>query len=187
MAKLKIEYIKTENLLPYNKNSRKHPERQIEKLVQSIKEFGFVNPVVIDKNMEIVAGHGRLEAAKRLSLKEVPCIRVENLTEAQIKAFRILDNRIQDISSFDESLVAEELAELRPEVDLEEIGFDEDFLMEFEEETYLQSIADMEETKLEPFKKTYFLIEVDPNDIETIKQEIESIKSKGVTVEQSSN
>ena len=76
-----------EALHPYERNARTHSEAQVEKIANSIREFGFLNPVLIDKNDMIIAGHGRVLAAQKLGLKKVPCLRVEDLTETQIRAY----------------------------------------------------------------------------------------------------
>lgn len=93
---MKIENIAIEKLIPYEFNNKIHDETQINRIANSIKEFGFLQPVVIDKNNIIVVWHGRVEWAKKLWLKEVPCIRAENLTETQIKKYRILDNKLNE-------------------------------------------------------------------------------------------
>ena len=91
--------------LPYAKNARTHSEEQVQQIAQSIKEFGFVNPVLLGSNDIIIAGHGRLMAAKKLNLDQVPIIRLPHLTEAQQKALRVTDNRIAESSGWDEDLL----------------------------------------------------------------------------------
>lgn len=105
-------------------NARRHSDKQIDLIARSIREFGFVNPVLIDTGNAVIAGHGRYEAAKRLGLRTVPTIRLEHLTEAQVRAYRIADNRIADLSDWDEDLLRLEISDL---VELEasgEISFD---------------------------------------------------------------
>lgn len=111
MGKLKIEYIDTEKLIPYINNPRINDEA-VDVVAASIKEFGFKNPILIDKENVIIAGHTRLKAAKKLGLKEVPVIRVEDLTERQIKAFRIADNKTVEFADWDMELLQLELEEL---------------------------------------------------------------------------
>jgi len=108
MEKLKIEYIDTEKLTPYINNPRIN-DNAVDVVAASIKEFGFKNPIIIDKENVIIAGHTRLKAAKKLELKEVPVIRVEDLTENQIKAFRIADNRTSEFAEWDMELLEIEL------------------------------------------------------------------------------
>ncbi len=115
---------------PYPKNAKQHPKRQIEQIANSIKEFGFNQPIVIDKNNTIIVGHGRYEAAKLLGLKDVPIIQV-NLTEEQAKAYRLADNKLNE-SEWDMGLVIEELKGLsEPMIDL--TGFDKDLIIEPDE------------------------------------------------------
>ena len=85
---------KVSELIPYINNSRTHSEEQITQIVSSIKEFGFTNPILIDKDNSIIAGHGRLQAVKRLGYEEVPCILISGLTKTQIKALIIADNQL---------------------------------------------------------------------------------------------
>lgn len=111
MGKLKIEYIDTEKLIPYINNPRINDEA-VDVVAASIKEFGFKNPIIIDKENVIIAGHTRLKAAKKLGMEEVPVIRVEDLTENQIKAFRIADNKTVEFAEWDMELLQLELEEL---------------------------------------------------------------------------
>ncbi len=108
MSKLKIEYIDTEKLIPYINNPRIN-DNAVDVVAASIKEFGFKNPILIDRENVIIAGHTRLKAAKKLGLKEVPVIRVEDLTENQIKAFRIADNKTAEFADWDIELLNIEL------------------------------------------------------------------------------
>lgn len=107
-------------------NARKHPERQIAKLVESIREFGFLNPIVIAGN-QIVAGHARVEAAQQLGIELVPCILADYLTETQRQAFALADNRIALDAEWDEEILRETLRELDlGGFSLEKIGFNVD-------------------------------------------------------------
>lgn len=90
---MKIENISVEKLIEYKNNNKYHPPEQVEKIAKSINEFGFNIPILIDKDNIIIAGHGRLLAAKQLELLEVPCVRLSELSDQQIKAFRIMDNK----------------------------------------------------------------------------------------------
>jgi len=127
----KGETIKIEEIKPYKKNQKKHPKKQIEQVANSIKEFGFNQPIVIDKNNEIVVGHGRYEAAKLLGLEEVPLLKLDNLSEKQIKAYRLADNKLNE-SDWDMGLVIEELKGLDTEM-IELTGFDKDLIIEPDE------------------------------------------------------
>ncbi|TXH14443.1 MAG: hypothetical protein E6R03_09275 [Hyphomicrobiaceae bacterium] len=98
---MEIETLPTELLIPYEFNNVKHPESQVNRLANSIKEFGFNVPIVINADNIVIAGHGRLMAAKKLGLEEVPVVRKEDLTPAQEKAYRILDNKLTRDSEWD--------------------------------------------------------------------------------------
>lgn len=125
----KIELQKTAILLPYARNSRTHSDAQIQQIASSIKEFGFTNPILIDENNQIIAGHGRLSAAHLLKIKEVPCIRLAHLTEAQKKAYVIADNKLALNAGWDDAMLALELKDLESEnFDLSLTGFNEDEL-----------------------------------------------------------
>ena len=124
---MEIMNIKTEQLVPYDKNTKKHDKTQINNVAESIRQYGFVQPIVIDKDNVVVIGHCRLLAAKKLKMKEVPCVCVEDLTEEQVKALRIVDNKSNE-SEWDFDFLPEELAE----IDLS--AFDFDFGIEDEEE-----------------------------------------------------
>ena len=114
----KYKSIDIDLLIPYARNSRTHSDSQVTKIASSIKEFGFLNPVLIDKDNGIIAGHGRVMAAKKLGLKEVPILLVEHLTEAQKRAYIIADNRLALDAGWDEEMLRVEIAEL------EDLGFD---------------------------------------------------------------
>jgi site-specific DNA-methyltransferase (adenine-specific) len=124
MNKLKIEYLDINKIKPYNNNPRKN-EESVKVVKKSIKEFGFKNPIILDKNNEIIAGHTRLKAAKELELKKVPVIWAKDLSPAQVKAFRIMDNKSQEYSEWDMKLLKKELDEIDNEgFDLDLTGFD---------------------------------------------------------------
>ena len=106
---IKFIYKKTSELIPYCNNSRTHSEGQIIKLCSSLKEFGFISPVVIDKDGGILAGHGRVLAAKKLGLDDVPCVIEEHLSEAQKKAYVIADNRLALDAGWDGELLRVEM------------------------------------------------------------------------------
>lgn len=121
--------ISIDRLIPYINNARTHSPEQITKLRSSLREFGFVNPVLIDRSFNIIAGHGRYEAAKAEGIKEVPCVYVDHLTEAQKKAYIIADNRMAMDAGWDEELLKVELEALEGDsFDLSLTGFDEDEL-----------------------------------------------------------
>lgn len=124
MDKIQIVYKKIGDLKPYKKNAKKHPKEQVERIANSIKEFGFTQPVIIDKDNCVVAGHGRILGAKKAGLKTIPTVKLESLTEEQIKAYRLVDNKTNE-SDWDFSLLDEELGILAQDIDMELFGFDE--------------------------------------------------------------
>lgn len=119
---LKLEFIAPGELIPYANNARTHPEWQVQQICASITEFGFTNPILIAADNSIIAGHGRLMAAERLGLDEVPCIRFDHLSDLQRRALILADNKIALNAGWDEAKLAEELADLADE------GFDVDLL-----------------------------------------------------------
>ena len=123
---MQIENKLISDLIPYANNAREHSEEQVLQIASSIKEFGFNNPVLIDKDNGIIAGHGRLEAAKKLGMTEVPTIRLEHLTDTQKKAFILADNRIAINSTWDTDLLSLELTDIKDDFDLNMLGFNDD-------------------------------------------------------------
>ena len=140
---MKIEQIKTSDLIPYARNSRTHSEAQTAQIAGSIKEFGFTNPVLIDADNGIIAGHGRVMAAQKLGLDEVPCIRLGYLTEAQKRAYVIADNKLALNSGWDQDMLINELRGLKEEdFDLSLTGFDDAELAELLAEALTEGLTD---------------------------------------------
>ena len=122
----KINMLATKDLIPCARNTRTHSDEQVNQIVSSIKEFGFTNPVLIDKESMIIAGHGRVMAANKLDLKEVPTIRLDYLTEAQKRAYVIADNRLALNADWDYEMLKVELKELDDlEFDVNLLGFED--------------------------------------------------------------
>lgn len=131
----KYENVKIDKLKPYENNARTHNKKQIEKIAKSIKEFGFINPVIVDKDYGIIAGHGRVLGASELGMTEVPCIFVEDLTEEQKRAYIIADNKLALDAGWDYDLLKLEIEELNDlDFDVSLTGFDLDII--YEEEGY---------------------------------------------------
>lgn len=121
--------VEVDKLIPYVNNAKQHSDSQVTKIASSIREFGFLNPVLIDASYNVIAGHGRILAAKKLQMDEVPCLFVEGLTDAQRKAYILADNRLSELGEWDVELVMGELAEL------DDLGFDTELTgFEFEVE-----------------------------------------------------
>lgn len=142
---MKTEYktVSVEKLIPYARNSRTHSEAQVTKIASSIKEFGFLNPIITDGKNGIVAGHGRVMAAQKLGLKELPVIEASHLTEAQKRAYVIADNRLALDAGWDDDMLKVELQELSDlDFDLSLTGFDEKELDGFLEPEPSEGLTD---------------------------------------------
>lgn len=123
MKELNIIYLPPGDLTPYEHNAKRHPDDQVEHIANSIREFGFRQPIVVDADNVVVIGHGRLLAAKKLGLDAVPVVRADDLTEAQIKALRLADNKTNE-SEWDFGLLDSELVDLALDFDMSDFGFD---------------------------------------------------------------
>ena len=120
-----IEQFATASLVPYARNSRTHSDEQVAQIMASISEFGFVNPVLIDADGGIIAGHGRVLAATRMKLDEVPCIRLSHLSDAQKRAYIITDNKLPLNAGWDSEMLGVELSDLNADdFDLGVLGFE---------------------------------------------------------------
>ena len=124
---MEVIYLSPDELIPYEHNAKQHPDSQVKQIAASIKQFGFRQPIVVDMDNVVVIGHGRLLAAKELGLKEVPIVRADDLTEKQIKALRLADNKTNE-SGWDFTQLEAELSELELDFDMSEFGFDGDEL-----------------------------------------------------------
>ena len=121
-----MQLVEIEKLVPYANNARTHSAEQINKIRSSLREFGFINPVIIDRNFGIIAGHGRVMAARAENISEVPCVFVDGLTEAQKKAYILADNRLALDAGWDEELLKIELESLKEmNFDISFTGFDD--------------------------------------------------------------
>lgn len=126
MTTERLELIETSRLVPYARNARTHSPAQVKQLQASLREFGFVNPILIDGDFNVIAGHGRLLAAQAEGLEKVPCVFVEHLTDAQKRAYILADNRLAEMAGWDEELLKLELDELRElNFDVSLTGFDD--------------------------------------------------------------
>ena len=129
---MEIQFISVKKIKPYEKNVKKHPPEQVDRIARSIEEFGFQQPLVVDKDNVLVIGHGRLLASKKLGIKEVPVVKAENRTEEQIKALRIADNSTAE-SEWDMGFLEQELKDIT-ELDMSDFGIDFTFSPDVEEE-----------------------------------------------------
>ena len=123
---MQIESVPVSDLKEYEKNSRTHSDDQVAKIAASVEEFGFTNPILIDESNGVIAGHGRLQAAKRINMGEVPCIRLAHLSESQKRAYVIADNKIAESGGWDDEMLKMEIMELaQDDYALKLTGFDE--------------------------------------------------------------
>ena len=142
MAELKITYCDPADIIPYAMNSRTHSDEQVNQVAASIKEFGYTNPILVDEFNIIIAGHGRLLAAKKLGLDQVPTITLEGLTEAQRKAYVIADNKLALNAGWDDQALQAELERLKElDFDLELTGFDPDELAKLLEPEQVEGLT----------------------------------------------
>jgi ParB-like chromosome segregation protein Spo0J len=145
-----IEYKKTDTLIPYVNNSRTHDDAQVSQIAASIKEFGFTNPLLIDSEGGIIAGHGRLMAAKKLGMDEVPTILLDGLSDAQKKAYVIADNKLALNAGWDMDLLAVEIEQLKElDFDIGLLGFDDDGLATILNEINFNPANEDEQGKLD--------------------------------------
>lgn len=139
-----FEAIDIAKLKPYKKNPRLHSQKQIELLAGSIEEWGFTVPILIDEEQNVLSGHGRLEAAKKLELKQVPCITAQGWSEQKKRAYIIADNKIAQLSSWDPKSLQDEFAFLDSlGYELEKIGFDEDEIKRIANDVDLEALEDL--------------------------------------------
>ena len=173
---MKVENIETDRLIPYARNSKLHSEAQVGQIAASIREFGFNNPVLIDKDNGIIAGHGRVLAAQKLQLEKVPCVRLPHLTEIQKRAYIIADNRMSETGGgWDTDMLALEIEELRLdgfEIDL--TGFDDDMMGDAKE---LDEMPTLPEGDRAPFQQMTFTLH--DEQAEQVNQAIKQAKGIG--------
>jgi hypothetical protein len=160
---------KVKELIPYEKNPRKNDDA-VKYVKASIEQFGFKVPVIIDKDDVIVAGHTRVKAAKELGMKEVPCIVAEDLTEEQIKAFRLADNKTSEMAGWDFPMLEDELAGI--EFDMAEFGFYNGISPDD-----LSDSFSLKEGEKEPFQTMSFTFS--DEQAEDVKQAISEMKKSG--------
>lgn len=182
---LKIEYVATDDLIPYVNNSRTHSESQIKQIAASIREFGFTNPILIDEGGSVIAGHGRLVAAELLDLDEVPTITLEGLTEAQRKAYVIADNKLALNSGWDDELLKIEIETLKNlDFDLDILGWSvlPDFAGEVDYSILDDDSHDEELDGYSDEVKKAIQIEFDAFDYEEAKELIAQLRKDGAYI-----
>ena len=163
---MQIVYRNINDITPYEKNPRQNDEA-VDYVAKSIKEFGFKVPIIIDKNYVIVSGHTRLKAAKQLGLKEVPTIMVDDLTEEQIKAFRLADNKVSEKAEWDNDLLGEELDNIL-NINMEDFGFD--LIESLEEENEEDEEGEIQFTEILGEEHNYIVLYFD-NEVDWLQAE----------------
>lgn len=164
-----VEFIDISELKPYKNNAKIHNDEQIDMIIKSIEQFGFRQNLVIDKDNVIIIGHGRFAAAKKMGLDVVPCVRITDLTEEQVKALRIADNKIADRGFWDRDILTQELKDIAEKIKMEDFGF-EPFELDFD--NYIDNF--FEEGTLERKKNdennVTVIVKVEKENIENLKQ-----------------
>jgi ParB-like chromosome segregation protein Spo0J len=146
-------------LLPYINNSRTHSPEQVNQIASSIKEFGFTNPVLIDESNMVIAGHGRLLASQKLGLKNIPCIILTGLSEAQKKAYVIADNKLALNAGWDEAMLANEIAHLQEmDFNIDLLGFSADEINAICQTIESVELPDLQEGDKPPFSQVTFIL-----------------------------
>lgn len=140
-----ITYIPIKDLIPYENNARTHSVEQIDKLKNSLKEFGFINPVIIDENNMILVGHGRVISAKELNILEAPCIRINHLSEDKKRAYILADNKLSDMAGWDFNILNLELETIN--FDMEQFGFEIENIEDVYETDFELSTDDKPQTR----------------------------------------
>lgn len=176
-SKMTIEYLPVKQLHEYSRNAKKHPAEQVEHIANSIREFGFRQPLVIDKDNVLVVGHGRLLAAKKLGLDTVPCVRADDLTDEQIKALRLADNKTNE-SEWDFSLLDDELDDIF-DIDMERFGFE----LEDDEDSEIS----LESKELSEYQYIHYLVTINAEEEQKYADVIDQLKEMGAEVKETKN
>lgn len=178
---LKIEYLPIKALKPYEKNTRKHQKKDIDNIARSIEKFGMNDPIGIWKDNIIIEGHGRLLAAKQLGMTEVPCVRLDHLTDEQRREYAIAHNATAELSEWDFDVLPDELA------DLDLSDFDFDFGIEDDEENEINTEVHTTERELEPYKYIHYLVTIETNEHDRYVDILKTIEEMGATVKMTRN
>lgn len=175
--KLQIVYKNVDDLIPYARNAKIHDENNINLIAGSIKSFGFNNPVLLDGENGIIAGHGRVLASKKLGIKQIPTIELQGLSDAEKRAYIIADNRLTEKSEWDKDMLGLELADLKAlNIDLDSIGFNESEVNELlGVEGELPEIEDRDA----PMNKTVTFTFDTEEDFEEVMSKIDQFKEEG--------
>lgn len=180
-GKMQIEQVAVESLIPYARNSRTHSDEQVAQIAASIREFGWTNPILIDGANGIIAGHGRLLAARKLGMAEVPVIQLDGMTETQKKAYIIADNKLALNAGWDDELLKLEIEEVNLEdFEIELIGFSQDELNNLigaQDVNELDGMPGLPSGDREPFQQMTFTLH--DEQAEQVKRAIDVAKDMG--------
>ena len=180
--KLQVEYVPITEIKPYRRNAKLHPQEQIEQIKNSMKEFGNIDPIGVWHN-EIVEGHGRYEALKQMGVKEIPIIRLDDLTDEQRKAYALVHNKLTMNSVFDIALLDTELAEIET-IDMTLLGFDDTS----NDDKPAEDIIEPTEKEINGYQYVHYMVTVDINHHDKIIGLINQLKEiEGVEVESTLN
>lgn len=169
--------VEVDRLIPYHNNPKMHTEEQVDKIASSMKNYGFTVPIVVDEDYEVIMGHGRLQAARKLGLKEVPAIVRDDLTEAQMRALRIADNRLTE-GDWDIEALAEELDLLEMDgVDLSFTGFDDDEIEQIRTPVDIDDTFEVEESDGKGFRE--YLFQLTDEQYDVVRERIEEAIEQG--------
>jgi ParB-like chromosome segregation protein Spo0J len=181
---LKHDYIikATDELVPYARNSRTHSPEQIAQLCASITEFGFTNPVLIDETGLIIAGHGRVTAAQKLKITEIPCVVLRGLTETQKRAYVIADNKLALNAGWDDEMLFNEIRGLMDDnFSLDLLGFDEESIAAILREASPIEMPNLDASETKEFQQMTFILSNEQ--AEQVKTAIDKAKGLGAFVE----
>lgn len=183
---INIEYVPVADLIPYAANSRTHSDVQVTQIAASIREFGFTNPILVNGENGIIAGHGRLLAARKLGLDEVPCVMLDHLSKAQQRALVIADNQLAMNAGWDMAMLAAEIAGLDDEkFQLDLLGFDMSFINELLGPVDEVDLPELKDGDREPFQQMTFTLHDEQAD--QVKDAIEAAKAMGPFDSQNEN
>lgn len=170
---MKIENINITDIKPYKNNPRKN-DKAIEKVAESIRLFGFKNPVILDKHNVIVCGHTRVKAAEKLGIKTIPCIYADDLSNEQIKAFRLIDNKTAEYAQWDFNALAIEIKDIAENIDLDLSIFDFDIQLDTKDLS-MPSFDELEKNKT-AFNDDKVIIQITFNTYKEFEKEIDKIR-----------
>jgi ParB-like chromosome segregation protein Spo0J len=186
MSKLNVKYMNRDKLIPYANNARTHSEHQIKQIAASIQEFGFTNPILIDEDNGIIAGHGRLEAAEILDLTDIPTIKLSGLSDAQKRAYVIADNKLAMNAGWDAELLKLELTQLSDEdFKLELLGFDDTELVPLIGNVDGDEFPSLPDGDREPFQQMTFILH--DEQASTVVECLSIAKSQGPFIGENTN